>query len=546
MQVLSRSWRPHTLRWLAMLALLAVATAAALPPRAAAQQPLTTFQAAECFVPAPDGYAMECGYVIAPESHNSFDGDVVALATAIVRSPNPNKAPDPVVFLAGGPGQAATPLAAVTGALFARVLQNRDVIFFDQRGAGYSQPGLFCPPLGVNTLRGRTPIGAFGEQQRPEIIDLQVAAYTACGQAYQQAGVDLTTYNSAENAADIEDLRRALGYNQINLFGGSYGTRLALEAMRFRPETIRSVVIDSVVPIQTEFQPLFPRSLDLALEGLFAACGADAACNATYPDLGAQWDALVARLNSAPIQLPIVNLDTGELIDYVPVNGWDLTHLVNVVLADTQAIPFVPALIGETAAGRYDLLATLYGLIFQPGGEPPPPQSGFAIMMYTATQCYDDAPFMTATDFIRIRDQHRRGQPLSTEVGINEAFLEVCANLGLGTATPAYADQPLQSDLPTFVIAGEIDPRTPAENAVTAAATLSRSTVVVYPRGGHTPSATSPCLANAVAAFIENPAATPDTSCIAAEAPLPFVTPESAQATLAHLTTDRSWVQRLR
>ncbi|CAA9247948.1 MAG: hypothetical protein AVDCRST_MAG93-1609, partial [uncultured Chloroflexia bacterium] len=477
---------------------------------------------------------------------NNFDGDVVSLATVILRSPNPNKAPDPVVLLQGGPGFSALGLTSFVADAWAPVLQTRDVILFDQRGAGFSQPSLFCPPLSVDTLLGRTPVGAFAEQQRPEVIDRQIAAFTACGRAYQEAGVDLTKYNSAENAADIEDLRRALGYNQINLFGASYGTRLALEAMLFRPATIRSVIIDSVVPMQTEFQPEFPRSLDLAFEALFASCGADAACNAAYPSLGAQWDALYARLNSAPIQLPIVNLDTGELVDYLPVNGWDFTNVVNLLLADTLAIPLVPALIGETSAGRNDLLTNLVSRFYQPGGAPQPPQLGFATMAYTATQCYDDAPFMTATDFIRICDQHRRGQPLSTEMPVNEAFLEVCANLGLGTTTPAYADQPLHSDLPTFVIAGEIDPRTPPGNAVTAASTLSRSTpVAVYPRGGHGPSFTSPCLNGAVAQFLNDPSTPPDTSCMAAET-RPYLQPAEAQAKLAQLTTDWSWVQRLR
>ena len=104
----------------------------------------------------------------------------------------------------------------------------------------------------------------------------------------------------------------------------------------------------------------------------------------------------------------------------------------------------------------------------------------------------------------------------------------------------------MTSDVPSFLITGELDPITPPQTAYDTAATLSRSRLVVYPRGGHTPGFSSPCLLNAMAAFIEEPNTAPDTSCVAAEAPLPFETLETAQARLQQLTTDRSWVQRLR
>jgi len=531
-------------RVLAMLALFAIAVAA-IPARAAAQEPIATFQEAECFVPAPEGYAVECGYVIAPESHNSFDGDVVALATVIVRSPNPNAAPDPVVFLTGGPGQSATPFVPAAGLLFERVLANRDVIFFDQRGTGFSLPGLYCPPVAVDSLLGKIPVGAFQEGERPEIIDLQVELDTACGRAYQEAGVDLTKYNTPENAADIEDLRRALGYEQLNLVGGSYGTRLALEAMRFRPATIRSAVLDSLAPPTYNFQVDAPATFNRSITGLFAACDADAACGGAYPNLLGKWDELVARLNAEPVQLPIVNVDTGELITYFPINGWDLTVAVFQLAYITEVLPLLPSIVGEAYAGNYTPLSVLFSLLFQQAGDSSAAPF-FAATMQAAVQCYDDIPFVSAEDFIRVRSQNLRGQPLSIIVAFNEAYKEICSNLGLGTDTPVFEDQPVTSDVPSFLISGEFDPITPPQTAYDTAATLSRSTVVVYPRGGHTPGFSSPCLLDAMAAFIENPGTAPDTSCIAAEAPLPFSSLASVQARLEQLTADRSWVQRLR
>lgn len=534
--------RRHVRSTAVLLALLMLAAIAALPLRAAAEAaPGATWQAAACFVPAPDGYTMDCGFVIAPESHTAFGGRTVALATVIVRSPNPTPAPDPLVFLAGGPGAPATPLATSAPAYFGRVLQTRDVIFVDQRGTGYSQPGLYCPPLEVARLRDSGSIGAVAASEQPAIVRQQVELYTACGRAYQNAGVDLTAYNTPENAADLDDLRRALGYTQLNLFGGSYGTRLALEAMRFRPQTIRSAVLDSVAPQPYPFQVEVSASFNRTLIGLFAACDADTACAAAYPDTLARWDALVARLNDQPVQLPIVDPATGAVIDYLPLNGWDLTQTIFALAYLTEVLPVLPFVVSEADAGNYTPLSQLLSPLFQPAGDAPglPPS---AETMQTAMQCYDDLPFVTADDFIRVREANRRAQPLSLFIQFNEAYQDICANLGLGTATPAYLNEPVSSDVPSFVISGELDPITPPEQAYAAAATLSRSTVVVYPRGGHGPSGSSPCLLNAVAAFIETPTVAPDTECVADEGPFPFAVGPAAAATVQAVSVDRGWL----
>ncbi len=471
----------------------------------------------------------------------------MALATIILRSPNPDKAPDPAIFLQGGPGGAATFLAPFLAEVWRPILETRDLIVFDQRGTGQTIPGLFCPPLETAMLPTGHPVG-ISQDERPAQLDLAIQLFTACGQAYQEAGVDLTKYNSAENAADIEDLRLALGYEQINLIGASYGTNLALEAMRYRPATIRSVVLNSVVPTQNEFTVEAPASFNNSISSLAAGCAADAACNAAYPDLLGKWDSLYARLNAEPAVLPIVNLENGELIDYIPINGWDLTSIFFNLLYGTGNIPLLPFFIGEAADGNYEVLSLLLSLLLQPSDGPaPPPQSETALTLYFSTLCFDDYPFVSDTDFIRIRDQNRRGQPVSAGLAQNEAVKELCSNLGLGVDVPAFVGEAVSSSVPTFIVTGEYDPITPPNNAYTAASTLSGAKpVVVYPHGGHTPTTFSPCLVNAVAQFLNDPSATPDTSCIADEAPLPFVLPEQAQASFQTMLQDSSWMLWLR
>jgi len=186
-----------------------------------------------------------------PESRSNYTGKTIQLAVAILRSPNPQRGPDPVVFLAGGPGQGTLPLAALVAAGYAPTLAQRDIILIDQRGTGFSQPNLSCAQP-MQTSGKRLPFGA-ATNDRPAFIQAQVDDLITCGNRLRAAGIDLRAYNSAENSADLEDLRRALGYGPWNLVGVSYGSRLALTAMRYRPETIRSMVLDSAVPLQSNF-----------------------------------------------------------------------------------------------------------------------------------------------------------------------------------------------------------------------------------------------------------------------------------------------------
>lgn len=526
-------FRGHAAWLLALLSLLTVVIAA-VPQPAAAAVPVTTFQTAPCPIAPIGDIAVDCGYLVVPESHNDFDGTVLRLFTVILRTPNPTPAPDPAVFLQGGPGGAATFLAATLADAWRPILNTRDLILLDQRGTGRSLPGLFCPPLDGARLPSGHPVGTLQHDGPPAGIARDLQLYTACGENYAAAGVDLTKFNSAENAADIEDLRRTLGYSQLNLVGASYGTNLALEALRYRSPTIRSVVLDSVIPPQNHFTVESPASFNHALTQLAGGCAADAACNAAYGDLLDRWDRLVARLDTTPVQLPIVNVKTNELITYLPVNGWDLTSVLFNTMYSTANMPVLPFLIGEASNGNYEPLSRVFSLLVQPSDGPPEPrQSSSAELQYFATLCFDDYPFVTADDFIRIRSANLRGQPLSGGLAQNETVKQLCAALGLGVDVPSFVNTAVTSSVPTFLIAGQYDPIAPSYNAFSAAATLSAGMpVVVYPHGGHTPSVSSRCLARAIGAFLDDPYTPPDTSCLAAEPPPPFLVGPQARAAL--------------
>jgi pimeloyl-ACP methyl ester carboxylesterase len=203
------------------------------------------FETVKCPFTTRLALSFECGFLVVPEDREKPDGAQVRLAVAILRREASDKAPDPILFLEGGPGARALDAA---GASAGKINDKRDLIFFDQRGAGYSQPDLDCSE--VDYLESE--ILAQNLSHAEEIPHF-LTAFQACYDRLAEGGINLSAYNSAANAEDINDLLIALGYDQANLYGIPYGTRLALTVLRDHPERIRSVVLESTLPVQVDF-----------------------------------------------------------------------------------------------------------------------------------------------------------------------------------------------------------------------------------------------------------------------------------------------------
>src|SRR5207237_7170740 len=207
----------------------------------------------------------------------------IRLAVAICKSPRPHPAPDPFVFLQGGPGGAIIDDLGSQITRQKRITDypaDRDLILIDQRGTGLSQPSLACKE--TTTLDYRT----LGQQLSPQRqADLWVQAAQQCRARLVASGINLNAYTSLADAADVAALRGALGYPALNLYGVSYGTRLALTVMRTHPQGLRSVILDSVDPpdVNAVTGPLASSARAFAV--LFQGCAADPACNAAFPHL---------------------------------------------------------------------------------------------------------------------------------------------------------------------------------------------------------------------------------------------------------------------
>jgi pimeloyl-ACP methyl ester carboxylesterase len=227
----------------------------------------STFEEADCPFKEPSGITLDCGYLTVPENYAEPNGTQIRLAVAIARHPSGNPEPDPIVYLEGGPGGSPLEFLYLTfntqyQALFET---NRDIVIFDQRGIGYSEPALDCPEMQALNIELLDYELDGATLTQDELDTLLVDSLMACGETLSVDN-DLSAYNSASNAADVESLRMALGYEQINLWGISYGTRLALTIMRDYPDGIRSVVIDSVYTPDVNLFSASPENLHRAFK----------------------------------------------------------------------------------------------------------------------------------------------------------------------------------------------------------------------------------------------------------------------------------------
>jgi pimeloyl-ACP methyl ester carboxylesterase len=454
---------------------------------------------------SPERANVECGYLVVPERHSQPDGPTIRLAVAIFKSHSPFPAPDPLVIAQGGPGGSSIEFADLIA--FNSLRDRRDIILFDQRGTLHSEPALLCPE--IDAITEETIEQHLSLEQS---FKLEEEALLACRSRLAEEGVDLAAFNSLENAADVEALRLALGYEKINLYGVSYGTLLALHVMRDYPAGLRSVILDAVVPAQTNFITEIPRTQDRAFSELFNACAAGPVCQADYPELEQRFFELVAALNKQPATVPLTDPETGQHYQAI-LDGHTLIELLFQMLYSTDHIPVLPKLIDNARAGDYTILSNTWPtLAFD---------HTFSLGMYHSVICAEDADFQVED----MRVDGVRSQ-IATIAGMqSESILNTCVRWNVPPLGPSV-DKPIVSDIPTLLLSGQFDPITPPAFAETVAKTLSNSYAYTFPVNGH--GAAIPgndCSDRIVQTFLDNPDVEPDASCLAKQPPIPDFLP---------------------
>jgi pimeloyl-ACP methyl ester carboxylesterase len=458
------------------------------------------FEPAECaFSPSFISY-VDCGYLIVPEDRDRSDSPTIRLHVAVAHSLGRDPEPDPLIYLSGGPGSFALQWLYGNLSNYSNILRKRDVVFFDPRGVGYSEPSLDCPEV----------MEAFHEVlDQPisdaEWVDVQVTASLACRDRLVSLGIDLGAYHSAAMAADVNDLRIALGYEQVNLLGVSYGTRTALTVMRDYPDTLRSVVLDSAVPIEANIFSDDAINANSALEVIFERCAADEFCNAAYPSLPDVLDELTETIVENPITIPVRHLVTNEEYDiYVgrSVLGWGLVES----LYNYETAIYFPKLVYETYLGEddsYQALAIsleiylLYGDYSSEGQR-------YSVL------CSDEVTFTSLEAAL----DNPGVQPAVASFFNSDAELiyRVCEEWGAKVADP-IENQPVVSDIPALILAGEYDPATPPSYGRLVAENLENAHFIEFPGLGHFVFAERRCPQDIVADFLDDPEMLPDNQC---------------------------------
>jgi pimeloyl-ACP methyl ester carboxylesterase len=437
-----------------MLAMMAAATSIAWGP---------------CPTKALTEGGYRCAVMTVPERWDTGAG---AVKLPVVIRPGSKPGKDSVLFFIGGPGGTNIGYAPSIAGHFAAIEQ--DVVFVERRGAGFSQPGLFCPP----------------EITRE---DLPLDGVRACADALKAKGVDLDGYDTASAAKDAEAARKLLGVERWNLFGASYGTTLALETLREFPGSVRSVVLDSPYPPSVDMVGEGPGNHDAALQRLFAACREDAACNAAYPDLPARFTAVGAGLDERPMTLMGRIMKREEYLGFVGSglsDGWTGPRL-----------PLAIDLIGQRRAEDLMKLLTPPAEYAAAAAkiDVPPENARQAIGLWVSVECAERAPF-AGTPTGEWRTEYRG------------ALLAAC-KVWPSKAVPAAWREPVASETPVLIFAGEFDPVTPFTWGERALKTLPNGRLYVIPHGGHT-SGLDTCPMTLADAFYDDPKAALDDSCL--------------------------------
>ncbi|MEJ5200805.1 MAG: alpha/beta hydrolase [Anaerolineales bacterium] len=468
------------------------------------------FEPTACMIDLPAGYEGErvvCGYLVVPEIHSQPQGKTIRLAVIILKSISAHPRPDPLIMMQGGPGGSTIETYAERLLSGSRLLADRDIILFDQRGTLYSQPALTCPEIFELTIRTLNQ-----NLSTQESLRLYEKAILACRERLITGGINLSAYNSFENAADVADLQAALNYPVINLYGVSYGTLLALHVMRFQPEGIRSVILDGVVPPQVNFILEAPRTQNQAFTHLFDACTQDENCNQNYPELEKVFFELVSKLDQTPAQITIKDDETGQ--EYLAVlNGEGLINTLFQMLYVTEAIPAIPATIYDIRAGKYDFLQRFLGWVTF--------DRSMSYGMYYSVLCAEDADF----DPKQVRLEGVRPAIAKDEEISAASFISICKSWDI-KELGKLVDEPVLSDVPTLILSGAIDPITPPDFGAIAAATLPQSYTFTFPNTGHGAALSGECPDKIILEFLENPQQPPIASCFAELQPPEFFTPQ--------------------
>lgn len=434
-----------------------------------------------------------CGTLERPLDPSAPDGETIGINVAVVPALNLKPEPDPVVPLAGGPGQGAVQFYSAYAGAFEALRRDRDILLVDQRGTGESAR-MDCPT-------------------DEELIEGQFSRETTLRytrECLEAVPHDPRFFTTSVAVTDLEAVREALGLPALNLYGVSYGSRVAQHYARRYPEATRTIVLDGVVPPQLPLGPEIAIEAQRAVDAIFARCAESRACSDTFPDVADEFESLRDRLDEQPVEVELPNPVTAEL-DTVTFGRAELAAAIRLLAYHPRSIAMVPLLVSEAAGGNYAPLAAQFMMTL---GEL---SDALAIGMHNSVMCTEDVPFYGS---VRIDRQAVE----ETYIGIAQidALAAICSVWPAGPFDEGLRE-PLDTDVPALLLSGTADPITPPRYANLAAQGLRRAWLLTQPGQGHGQLAVG-CMPRIISEFVANAGLDEvDTGCMQQAFVMPFM-----------------------
>jgi pimeloyl-ACP methyl ester carboxylesterase len=407
--------------------------------------------------PGYPGTKARCGTMLRPENPADPASPEIEVRVAVVSALNLSPEADPFVPIAGGPGQSSVEFYLQIRGALEDVRRNRDILLVDQRGTGESS--LMDCPIDDEALLFET-----------EFTLQDMLEYTeAC---LEELPHDPRYFTTSVAVTDLEAIREALGYAQLNLYGVSYGSRVAQHFVRRYPESTRTVVIDGVVPPQVALGPEIATESQKAVDKILARCAEDAACNEAFPDVERTFDAVVAQLREASVNVTVPHPNTGRPQELMFGPG-QFAGAVRLLVYSPNTIALLPLFIHEAGQGNFMPLASQFMLTALSM------RDALAIGMHNAVMCTEDIPFLDRTTIDR--ESIAASYMGSFQLETLEAM---CSIWPAGPIDPEFK-VPVATDIPVLLLSGDADPITPPRYAEMAAVDLGNATHLIGKHQGH-------------------------------------------------------------
>ena len=412
----------------------------------------------DCRISAGPGFpsiAARCGSFTRPLDPVDVNAGTIDLNVAVVPALTLDPATDPFVPIAGGPGQSSLYFYAAVAVAFERVRQDRDILLVDQRGTGDSAP-LTCD-IDDGIVEGK--------YSRERTL-------RATRECLELLPHDPRFFTTSVAVADLEALREALGYTALNLYGISYGSRVAQHFARRYPESTRTVIIDGVVPPQVPLGPDIATESQLAIDRVLDRCRDDAGCNDRFPAIHQDFQELRDTLADAPVSVALANPVTARL-ESIEFGEQQLGAAIRLLLYNARTVALLPLLINDAANGNYAPLAAQFQMAVAALSE------SLNIGMHNAVVCTEDLPFVDFETVDRDAIAASYLGPLQLE-----ALQTMCSVWPVGVLDDDLR-RALTTDTPVLLLSGSADPITPPRYAEMAAVNLSNAWRLTGKNQGH-------------------------------------------------------------